>query len=452
MIDSKTDKPLFNQTAWDKAANVLKEILAGYASDPPGFSFYQQQLSAKGEPVFDKLGCALITCSRGTNDTECTHKQIMTTFGSWCTGCEMSDCLMAERRHRYNQRVSERRRVGFPKIGHSDTWLVDQLQLLVEHNHDVLWFPGWSNTSDYISTRESFGTIALQSQEMTDAINALVFHPPRLQPRKLTRDETYLCSVMGTNLPLLPVHGPAECMLFQKLTLQLPAPVDFDCMSMEWLKHVDGINVFPKLPVYLRTHFAAWQRNQRVRDAVETAASGKEILTALNSMTLSSSLPASDQHAPSGDGMSHVETSTEASGSSVTTPSPLSASCDVIAAAAARTADGTSARTGCVRATPSVPLLASLFPPPLQPPIMPQPPLSMPRPDSSVVGGSTIGIITPGLASARPEKRGNGQRMKDKRPRAERRCKKCVAHGNSDRAAVCPGRGPTGKCNFVTVE
>ena len=35
-IDTKTHKPLFNDTSWKKAKNVLDEILAGNVSDPPG--------------------------------------------------------------------------------------------------------------------------------------------------------------------------------------------------------------------------------------------------------------------------------------------------------------------------------------------------------------------------------------------------------------------------------
>ena len=35
--------------------------------------------------ALDQYGIALIDCSRGTNDTECVHKQIVTTFGYWNT-------------------------------------------------------------------------------------------------------------------------------------------------------------------------------------------------------------------------------------------------------------------------------------------------------------------------------------------------------------------------------
>jgi len=84
-IDSKSNVPLFNKANWVRARNVLKDILAGFASDPPGFTFYSHKNSA-GELAHDGHGIPLITCNRGTNDTECVHKQIVTTFGTWCTG------------------------------------------------------------------------------------------------------------------------------------------------------------------------------------------------------------------------------------------------------------------------------------------------------------------------------------------------------------------------------
>jgi hypothetical protein len=44
----ETGKPLFNKAAWAKADNVLKEILSGHASDPPGFAFYTQVWASSG--------------------------------------------------------------------------------------------------------------------------------------------------------------------------------------------------------------------------------------------------------------------------------------------------------------------------------------------------------------------------------------------------------------------
>ena len=79
---------------------------------------------------------------------------------------KMSDALLREFRHRYNHRVSERRRLGFPKIGHYDTWSIDKLQLLVEKNHNVLLYPWWSNTSNFATTKESFCTVPMHSKKL----------------------------------------------------------------------------------------------------------------------------------------------------------------------------------------------------------------------------------------------------------------------------------------------
>ena len=282
MTDAKTKAPLFNKVAWKKANNGLKEILAGNASDPHHMVFYSQQLTAKGEPAYDSHDHALLDCSRGSNDTECAHKQFITTFGTWNTGVKMSDFLMAEWRHRYNQHVSERRRLGFPRIGHYDTWLIDYLQLIVERNHGVLLYPDWSNASDYETTREHFRTVAIHSQELADAINNIELDQ-EISKYRLTSDHQYLCKTMYTKLPLLPVVGKEEHQLFEKLVLTAPqGPLNFEQMAIEWFKKVDAINIFPKLPVYLRTHYSKWQQNQRVRDAVAKAAPGEARLCEIN--------------------------------------------------------------------------------------------------------------------------------------------------------------------------
>jgi hypothetical protein len=80
--------------------------------------FYFQSVDAKGEPAFDEHRLPLLDCSRGTNDAENLHKHIIATFGTWRAGVEISDCLLAEQRHRYNHKVPERRRKGFPRLGH----------------------------------------------------------------------------------------------------------------------------------------------------------------------------------------------------------------------------------------------------------------------------------------------------------------------------------------------
>jgi len=66
-------KPLFNSRAWKKADNVLKEILMGYASDPPGAQLYYRSLDKNGDEETNRLGLPVFTCLRGTGLTESAH-------------------------------------------------------------------------------------------------------------------------------------------------------------------------------------------------------------------------------------------------------------------------------------------------------------------------------------------------------------------------------------------
>ena len=261
---------MFNNQAWNRAKNVLREIIGGLAADPPGVQFYYQALNVRGELAFDEHKIPLLDCSRGSNDVENSHKIIVTTFGTWCTGVQMADALLAERRHRYNHNISERRRSGFPKIGHYDTWLIDHLNLLVEDNHNVLLYPSWSNTSDCAKTKERFGTVSIHSHEVGRALATIKLD----SKAKFTDDQQYLCDRMGTKAPLLPVHGEKECALFAQLIRTSRSDLDMDKMAIEWCSKVDGINIFPKLPVYLRIHFASWTHNQQVKETVKNVALG----------------------------------------------------------------------------------------------------------------------------------------------------------------------------------
>jgi len=66
----------------------------------------------------------------------------------------------------------------------------------------VLLYPNWVNASDFKNTPEAFGTIALHYADLADALSTIEIE----ETVRLTRDMQYLCRVMGTKLPLLPVH------------------------------------------------------------------------------------------------------------------------------------------------------------------------------------------------------------------------------------------------------
>lgn len=279
--DAKTGVPLFNKEAWLKAKNVLDEILAGNCVDPPDMPMYLPRIDTDGELLRDSYGLQLYDCLRGTNLTECAHKQMLATFGSWVCGVEMSDCLLREWRHRYNHSLAERRRPGFPILGHVDTWLVNTLQHLVEENHGLRLYDGWVNTSDFIDTNEKFGTVPLHSEQLGEAVKAICLDPSP----KLTGDRLYIAEAMELPLPLLPLcHPEASAKFAQVVRNYLPNP-DFHKMAVDWCKYVNGDTIMPALPAHLRLHFTKWQRNERVRDAVRAAKAGIDVLNALNAAT-----------------------------------------------------------------------------------------------------------------------------------------------------------------------
>ena len=203
----------------------------------------------------------------------------------------MASCLLAEHRHRCNQRTSELRRPWYPKLGMYDTWIIDALQIVLGANRGTLLLPEWCNTSEFAPTPESFGTVPLQSASLSAAIERIVL-PEEV---KLTRELAFIAKAMGCKLPPLPVTGAKECALFNRLVLlNRGAKFDFEQLAIDWCKYVNpGEGIFPKLPVYLRLHHAECERNMRVRNAVIAASAASKQLDQLNCRTAPAPRPAS---------------------------------------------------------------------------------------------------------------------------------------------------------------
>ena len=337
---------------------------------------------------------------------------------------------MAERRHRYNHNVSERRRQGFPKVGHYDTWLVDKYQLLAEENHGAQLFPGWSNTADYADTPEKFGTVRIHSSVLAAALKTIIIAPE--VKAKYTSEQRYLCESMGTPAPLLPVHREAECRLFDDI-VRTTGSLDFDQMALDWCQKVNGVTIFPKLPVYLRTHYAAWQRSQRVKEAVRTAAAGAEVLTLLNETTrrelLASATPSTPlAAAPAPATLSGVTGAGTSSGASGTSGS----------GSGTNSGASSAGRGGQPAAYPASPFLPLVQHPPLPAAVNP-----VPGDAALIVGGVSVGGQPPGRPSM-PRK--PGQRGPCKGPRKDPRCARCLRAMDLAGALACPGRFPRGTC------
>jgi len=322
----------------------------------------------------------------------------------------MSDALLAEFRHRYNQRCSERRRTDCPRPGFYDSWLIDKLQALVERNHGKPLYPGWTSASDYKDTPESFGTVPIYSQELHNAIEAqrekLGTEAVAEMKKKLTPDQQYMCTQTRSWLPFLPLNGKAEFQLFQKLRSN-QGSFDAEEMAIKWCEHVDGVSIFPKLPVYLRTHHDKWERNQRIQVAVQGHASQQAALDTVNAQTEATMHDADEE-----------------------------------AAVMLDADDGAAADQGSANG------LGALHPP-LSQPLAQHPPMPVPMGPAPllpyVVAGLSMGISNPPVqTSALKRPGGRPKGSANKKARLAPTCKKC-----HKKWPACPGGTPRGVCGSV---
>ena len=303
--------------------------------------------------------------------------------------------------------------MGYSKVGHTDTWLEDSLQLLVLDNHGALRHPNWSNTNDFIPTSEQFGTVCLHSHTLHTRVHEVGGQIADHIQTKLTADQKYLCTQMGTRdkplpVPFLPVYGPVEYAVFDRMMLvQSKGPTDFEKMALEWCDHVDGVKVFPKLPVYLRTWYNKWQHNQQVRETVGRCVSGRGRLREINSASTDTTemthpLPVSSGNPPVC--LTHTEVRVEL------------------------------------------------------PPTMPKPNVSMISSYSEhtdglvVVAGVAIGgapVTVEKKKRGRPPKHPDDTSTATYKKRDNRVCGKCKSSGRIEAAKTCKGRGGVKFCPFV---
>ena len=100
---------------------------------------------------------------------------------------------------------------------------------------------------------------------------------------KLTSDQQYMSDSMGIPLPFLPFSTKEENIAFANCALRTDFPMDDpEAAAIEWCKLVNGVDIFPKLPVHIRIHRESFQRNQRIKNCIEFARSGQEKLNELN--------------------------------------------------------------------------------------------------------------------------------------------------------------------------
>jgi hypothetical protein len=249
---------------------------------------------------------------------------------------------------------------------------------------------------------------------------------------KFSCDIKFLCEAQGVHVPFLPVSIAQEYILFTMLIRQMHG-FDADSMAILWMEHVNGVTIFPKLPVYLQEYYKHWQRNQRIQDAIKNMKSEKDFLDELNK-----------RHVPAELLVATTTTTTELP-MNVATPALQvddSAGLDLDGDDAMSASEGNGG--------PDIALLnwqrAST------PPMMPVPmPCALLAPGNSVyVGmeligahGFDISTLTAGILRTNAP----GQRGIDAMQRRRRHCSQC-RDNNGCNAESCKGRGGRRHCEY----
>ena len=123
---SKSGRTLFDKLAWKQAANVLKTVHLGHASDPPGVQLFYYKVGKK-----DRYGLDLYRCIRGTNSLEGgVHQNLIRKFGSFGAGPKLADAMLVEYRLRHNLDVGTTNRLGYAYKSHYDPWLIQHIDVL----------------------------------------------------------------------------------------------------------------------------------------------------------------------------------------------------------------------------------------------------------------------------------------------------------------------------------
>ena len=314
----------------------------------------------------------------------------------------------------------------------------------------------WPNTADFAETSERFGTVPIHSEELDKELAKL---KDRVTPTgqkqltaeaisKFTSDQRFLCLRMGTIAPFLPVHGEKECRLFDKLIRTTCSNLNMDKMSIEWCNFVDGVDIFPKLPVYLRTHHSSWLHSENVRQAVRRAASGDVALKMLNEATLRQLVTVS----------SHTTDTATAATTSATAILTLPIYPPSVSTARAPISTLLSANDE--QQQPEMPIISpsktavilsgAAFIPFGQHPPIPAALHPTPENDILIVGGTIVSNYEPLVLDTLKGPRKRGDRQHDLKRRAARRCKTCTSSGRSDEVAMlCAGANSRGTCPFA---
>ena len=266
-------------------------------------------------------------------------------------------------------------------------------------------------------------------------------------------DEAFLSRKWNVPIPFLPVARRKEFGLFTALIRTKFPTFKEDAMALEWIKHVDGKDIYPKLPVQLRNYHRMWKKNARVQASMDQCDKEMEDLMKRIARQVPTAAAATDE-----DEIVTGIGETEAN-------NPAGASAEdrnFMQRQIMRTADQAQAMNQrLVRSQLGVSVSQRGFRTHMRQSLRPAVfPFSMPemlqdiakRPADAppfYAAGNLIGATVNPEPERVKKKARTKERGPDAKPRAPRRCMKCVRSGDPFRvenALTCCGRGGSGVC------
>jgi hypothetical protein len=270
-LDSKTQKPLFNELARQKAASVLTTIKSGYLSDPPGYSFYVRRFRTNGKPMTDKKGLQLYRSIRGTSNLESHHQSLTKSFGHTFAGAWYNDNVLTQVRHEINWDASIRNDLNFPKIHHYDGLLIDKVNELYVLCFRKPKYPNWISTNDCLCTTSPFGITQIKLDDSESNEMPII-------PNGNFTSQSYIAHRQKSSIPFLPVKGSVENKLFRDLVSDAVANFEsmssgntFSNMVTKWNQLAKGEQngIYKKQEVYLVRKWKAYRKARSKQDAIQ---------------------------------------------------------------------------------------------------------------------------------------------------------------------------------------
>ncbi|KAI3649998.1 hypothetical protein MP228_005630 [Amoeboaphelidium protococcarum] len=247
---------LLDQDCLDAFKKLLVHIDKGCLSDPVGIGLYY-------ETGQDSKGLTTYRCIRGTSDLEGgIHQKLVRKFKTWNAGPAFADAALSVIRHRFNVRASERNRLGFPKLGHYDHFLMDFVQKFSKAIYGSSVHKWWSDLTDLTLSSEQFGVIPCIPRDQYESVSEeqIRHYKPSIQ---------YLAKKTKSVVPYLPMLNSQEHQQFGSLlNLHLRQVgsvkrISFQKMADEWntgyrCATPDGLTIFKKIPRHLELYLSRY--------------------------------------------------------------------------------------------------------------------------------------------------------------------------------------------------